>query len=351
MSLKNLVSKSQPDPTYKRPIKRQLSVEQSEEMMTHFTFRKFKKTDADYQAVVDVWNAVWPDEKTSLESQKHNDKNRHNKYWDRLVYEEDGRIVAYGIYCETWWSKRPGKYFINFVVLPEYRNRGIGTAYYNHVIEILQQRDLFTTLTADTREDKPEGIRFLTKRGFKQVMRYPRSILDLQAFEPKKYQGLIKKVNASGIEILNLDQLAAKADDYQRKIYEMGNEIEKDVPSPEPFTPDPFEEFQVGYFENPNLMPETVWFAVDQGQLVGTSTLWKNPDEEVLSTGLTGVLRSHRRLGVATALKATALGIAKAKGYNFVDTDNEENNPMYQLNLQLGFKPAPAYLDFQKDIE
>jgi hypothetical protein len=33
-----------------------------------------------------------------------------------------------------------------------------------------------------------------------------------------------------------------------------------------------------------------------------------------------------------------------------IETDNEENNPMYQLNLQLGFAPQPAELDFHKDM-
>lgn len=351
MSLQRLASISQPDQKNLKISSRPTAVNPREEIMTNYSFRGFEKSDAEYQAIVDVWNTVWPDEKNTVEGQKHYDKNRHNKYWQRLVYEEDGRIVGFGIYCETWWSKRPGKYFINFVLLPAYRNKGIGTAYYNHVFNILQQRDSFNTLTADTREDKPESIRFLTKRGFKQIMRYPRSIIDIQAFEPEKYTGLVQKISALGIEILNLNQLAAKFDDYQRKIYDMEVEIDKDVPSPEPFTPPPYEEYLTSFFEDPNLMPETVLFAVDAGELVATSALWKNPDETKLNTGLTGVLRPYRRRGVATALKATCLSIAKKNGYQTIDTDNEENNPMYQLNLQLGFKPVPAYLDFQKEIK
>ena len=33
-----------------------------------------------------------------------------------------------------------------------------------------------------------------------------------------------------------------------------------------------------------------------------------------------------------------------------IDPFNEENNPMYSLNLALGFKPAPARLAYKKII-
>jgi hypothetical protein len=31
-------------------------------------------------------------------------------------------------------------------------------------------------------------------------------------------------------------------------------------------------------------------------------------------------------------------------------TDNEENNPMYGLNVQLGFMPTRAWLQFRKEL-
>jgi hypothetical protein len=34
-----------------------------------------------------------------------------------------------------------------------------------------------------------------------------------------------------------------------------------------------------------------------------------------------------------------------------IETYNEENNPMYALNLALGFKPQPAWLEFEKRLK
>jgi GNAT superfamily N-acetyltransferase len=131
----------------------------------------------------------------------------------------------------------------------------------------------------------------------------------------------------------------------------METEIMKDVPYTDPITPEPLEQYEK-IFDSPSIMHDGFFLALDSGRYVGTSTLWRSTtDEGHLYTGLTGVLRSHRRRGVATALKTVALTFAKESGYKIIETDNEENNPMYLLNLQLGFKPQPAYLDYHRPIE
>jgi hypothetical protein len=41
---------------------------------------------------------------------------------------------------------------------------------------------------------------------------------------------------------------------------------------------------------------------------------------------------------------------AQEIGAKFIETNNEEHNPMYQLNLQLGFQPQSADLDMEKVV-
>ena len=85
--------------------------------------------------------------------------------------------------------------------------------------------------------------------------------------------------------------------------------------------------------------------------VLGLSLLKKNlADSSKIQTGLTGVLRSHRRRGIALALKLQAIAYAKTEGIKTIETDNEENNHMYQINMQLGFEPKPAFLDFEKSL-
>ena len=69
-----------------------------------------------------------------------------------------------------------------------------------------------------------------------------------------------------------------------------------------------------------------------------------------MQTNLTGVLRSHRRRGIATTLKLHAMAFAHQYGARVIVTDNEESNPMYDLNMKLGFKPGPALVENQKQL-
>lgn len=319
--------------------------------MSRYNFKLFEPNDAAYEAICAIGNAVYVDAKSDPEYYKHRDRMTKDKYFERYVCEVDGRIVAVGVHGEAWWAVEPGKYFIFVIVHPDYQNRGIGSALYALNEQKVMQREGLRAIQSDTREDFAHGIRFLEKRGYKQVMRYPRSKLDVQAFQPEKYTDLLERLSNDGIEIISLNQLAERYDDYQRRVYDAEVSFLKDVPSPEPFKPMPFEQYLEQQLGHPAHQPESYFVALDGDAVVGVSMLGKTPDAERLGTGLTGVARSHRRRGLATALKATALGFAKSKGIVEVDTDNEENNPMYQLNLQLGFKPAPAHLDYMKYIE
>ena len=73
------------------------------------TIRRFKKTDDEYRAVLDISNTLWPDEKQGLAEFKYEDASRDPKYTHaRFVGEVDGKIVASGIYSHCSWSFVPG---------------------------------------------------------------------------------------------------------------------------------------------------------------------------------------------------------------------------------------------------
>lgn len=69
-----------------------------------------------------------------------------------------------------------------------------------------------------------------------------------------------------------------------------------------------------------------------------------------MPTGLTGIVRSHCRRGLATLLKTHAIRYAKEQGIQSIRTGNEENNPMYTLNRKLGFQDLTANLAFEKEL-
>ena len=202
-------------------------------------------------------------------------------------------------------------------------------------------------LVSHTRENRKRSMRFLENRGFRVTMRAPVSRLFSASFDPQPFAEKVNRVRDSGIAIKTIAELGQEDPDWERKTYELEWECLQDVPSTDPLTKRSFEQFKKGTLGSPNLLPDAWFVAIDGSRYVGLSVLWRNlSTDSLLETGLTGVVRSHRRRGIATAMKVRAIQYAQAHGNAVVETDNEENNPMFQLNLQLGFEAQPAYLHY-----
>lgn len=310
------------------------------------------RDDQNYQQLVEVYNAVWPDQKNTADQWKYADDNRKPEHFlKRYVAFVDGRMVAWGTAGQHAWSYQEGKYGFYGGVHPDYRARGIGSALYDQLCAAVMPLKP-VKLVAETREDQPDGRRFLEKRGFERAMRYPISEVDVGAFDFGRFQPKVDAALANGIAIKPLSILKQEDPDWKQKVYDLEWALLEDVPSPDPLTPTGIDHYERNVFQNPEFMPDAYYVALDNGNYVGMSNLWRDTaNPKRLNTGLTGVKRSHRRRGIATALKVHGIRFAQAYGATSVETGNEENNPMYQLNLQLGYKPKPAWMDFIRELE
>jgi len=182
-------------------------------------------------------------------------------------------------------------------------------------------------------------------------MRDPVTVLDLTQFDPTPFDRTLRKVKESGIVIKTVAELEAEGVDWLPLSYELSWELLQDVPLPHPPKKMSFEDYTKWVRRPIYWFPQGWVVAMDGDQWVGSSDLQPtHADATVAMTGLTGVVRSHRRRGIATALKVTALGRAREAGVKTVKTGNEENNPMLQLNFQLGFRQTMAMLVYRKDF-
>jgi GNAT superfamily N-acetyltransferase len=312
------------------------------------TIRKFVKSDEEYQAVLDISNTLWPEEAQSLAEFKYEDEYRDPKYThERFVGEVDGRIVASGEYSHCSWSYVDGKYLVFVEVHPDYQRRGYGSQFFGFLLSELAKTDADALVTW-TRDDKPDYQRFITKRGFEFAMRYAVSRLDLTTLDLSEFDWTVPKMKELGIEILCLTELAERDRDWKWTWYDLGWELMQDVPSIDKPTRSTFENWSKR-FTSPRYQMNLHWFALDGERPVGYTGLWLSEAEpEKIYTGLTGVVRSHRRKGVATALKVHGFKRAKELGKKCIETDNEENNPMFGLNMRLGFKPVPAWSEYRR---
>ena len=94
-----------------------------------------------------------------------------------------------------------------------------------------------------------------------------------------------------------------------------------------------------GHLFTPWFKPEDLYIVVDEDKWVALSSYDRSDiTNDTVLTDLTGVVPEYRRKGICMAVKLFALEDLKKKGFKKVFTGNEENNPMFQINLKLGFK-------------
>ena len=317
-------------------------------LLIMMTIRKCRKVEADLRRVLEISNVLWPDEASTFEEFMHEEECRDPRYvHERFVGEVEGKIVASGVYAHCAWSHVDGKYQVFVEVHPDYQRRGCGTQFYDFLMNELAATDAGTLVTW-TRDDRPDSIRFITKRGYEFAMRYAVSRLDLTALDLSEFDWTGPKMRELGIEILCLTELADVDPDWKRTWYDLAWELFQDVPSVDRPTRESFENWSKR-FESPRYRMNLHWFAREGARAVGYTGLWLSAAEpEKLYTGLTGVVRSHRRKGIATALKVHGFRRARELGKKVIETDNEENNPMFDLNMRLGFRPVPAWSEYRR---
>jgi GNAT superfamily N-acetyltransferase len=313
------------------------------------TLRPF--TADDYPALVRVNNAVEPDYPITAEEWRYEDEHQEPRCrWARWLAGWDAEVVGFGQYGQSPYRYHPRKFEITVSVHPGFQGRGIGSALYNHLLEALRPLDP-VLLQAYTREDRPRAVRFLSDRGFQEVMREWESRLDVRTFDPAPFSDREEKVRAQGIEIRTLRELETDPD-RNRKLYALMCELERDVPSPDAPTDPDYSSWIAHTLNNPNLLPDGWFIAVHHGQYLGYTNLWRSQAGDYLDTGLTGVKREYRRRGIALALKLRAAAYARQCGAAEIRTGNEVGNVgMLAINQRLGFVRQPAWIQFENQLQ
>ncbi len=325
-----------------------------------YTLRPYNPmTDEEYAALVEIHNKAWPDELSNLSNLRfHDSRWPADKLRQRFVADANGEMIGEGAYMEPFWANAPGKFVYYYSALPSVEEQSdLHQSVYDFVLESVMDREP-KILSTDIREDRTHRVAWLKSQGFVPKMRFSISELDITNFDFSRFNGAQERVAREGVKIVPLAEVRDRDPRWMEKLYEMFWEIDQDIPQIDPPVKEPYEEYIKGY-ENPNFWPEGWFLAIDPaldingltGEYVGVSMLAKNPAmPQRINTWLTGVMRSHRRKGIALAMKLRAIEFAIQQGGTAIRTDNEENNPMLGINKMLGFVEIPAEVAFDKEL-
>jgi mycothiol synthase len=256
---------------------------------------------ADLERCVEICNAVGPDNPVQVDQFS----------LDRgVTLMHDG-----GGYAFVVESSVAASAYTMVRVHPEARRRGVGTA-------LLQAaRERTRALGRESlwgRVHDEESLEFVARRGFEEVTREVNVLRDLRPGDGEVAPGMVEV-----------------REEHLREVYELCAECIPEIHVPLRGEVPPYDEWR----ERETERSPIAFAAADGGRLVGYARLYETGLPHRLEHGLTVVRRSHRRRGIAAALKRTEIAWAAEHGYTELVSDMVEGNaPMRALNERLGYR-------------
>jgi RimJ/RimL family protein N-acetyltransferase len=269
-----------------------------------------------------------------------------------VIAEADGETIGAVCVSQSPWIADSTSLYIGVWVRPEHQRRGIGS-------------DLFAAgmatgrswggrrLRGYVRGDVPAAVAFTEALGFERVDREWESEIDPQRFDSNRWQPLLADVAAAGIEITTIAAVREQAPDWFDRLHDLYSKVELDIPTVDEVqsTTAPF--FRASAIDSVEAILEAFFVALDGDAWVGLTQLRSvDGDPTTLRQFLTGVAASHRRRGIATALKVVALEWARDHGYTRLRTENAESNQaMLAINHALGFADGRPLAEYHRKLD
>lgn len=319
--------------------------------MPKYTIRKMKNSSADYQTLSEIEQRMSPDEYGTPEAWRDEYGGYDPNYLNETYFvEDDGLAVASFQFHETPAMHVPGKVRI-WQMVPQDASIELCEALVAGMEERMAAHPIRRAV-GPVNEAYSALMATLLKYGYRSVLQQVDTTLDVPGFDATPYEAETQRLAESGIRIRTLADLMETDTDWEQKLYALQSVARRDIPrKPGVTATDISIEQWRSYTFTSEWRPQLWVVAVtDGGDYVGTGNLWiRNPQLKVGDNGFLGVLRPFRRRGIARILKVALIRAAQQEGLTTINTGNETNNPMLQLNLQLGFVERPGWRWHQMD--
>ena len=242
--------------------------------------------------------------------------------------QDAGCALAY-----VGWHSAPGTGTGEAFVLPEHRGAGVGFELYRELAGWVEERGC-VTLETTVAEDDAASLAWADRRGFREIGRTSRLMLDLTAIEAPAVDP------PKGVEIVTW----AERPDLTPALYRVAVEAYPDEPGNEGNLMDPYETWLSKDMRGDSDRPEATFIALVDGEVAGYAKLsLSSSASKVAHHDMTGVRRAFRGRGIAGALKRAEIAWAKQAGYERLETSNEvRNEAIRRLNERHGYTVQPG---------
>ena len=265
------------------------------------------ETRDDLERCVEICNAVHPEDPVVLEQ----------------LADSDGAFLLHegGGYAFVARSSVPGSAYAMVRVRTDARRGGIGSALLAAVRTHAASAG-FERAWGRVSEADPASLEFASRRGFEEAARDVTVVRELAPGDGETAPGIVEL-----------------RDEHLRGAYRVCVECIPEIHVPQRAEAPPFDE----WLEREARHSPLAFVAVCDGEVVGYARLYETGTPHRLENGLTAVLPSHRRRGIAIALKRAELAWAAEHGYREVVTEMAgDNTAIRAVNERLGYRPLPA---------
>lgn len=235
-------------------------------------------------------------------------------------------------------SGEPGWGFVNLVVNPRERGRGVGGALLAAAearLAGLGVRRAYARVV-----DEPAALAFAERHGYRRGRRSLLLGLDLAAAVLPEPPPLAPPVRLS---------TAADLGD-PRPLYEADLDAARDEPGDVGMAEISYADWRAAYWERPDLDRALTTVAVVDGAVVAFSVALTDGRDRYQS-GMTGTRRDWRGRGLARAVKDASLRAARAAGHRTALTVNDAGNEaMLAVNRWHGYRPIAAEYRYLRDL-
>ncbi len=271
------------------------------------------------------------------------------------IMTDAGEIVALGLTMHWVDGTNTDLQFVEILVRPDNRRRGLGRALLRHGLEIAEMTGR-TMIIADVVDTVPAGEAFARTVGAELVLREHVNVvavadLDLHTLRGWRQDGPDR---APGYEILCWTDSYPR--EFDAQIARLFVSAEEDVPLEDaPFEPtvETAETVRERLERTRDTVERITSVIRHRGsrEVVGFSELVaRRSDDATLYTTLTAVHRDHRGHALGKWLKADTIlrAIDRSPHTTHIQTTNAFSNaPMLGINEAIGFRPEHTLLNYQ----
>lgn len=321
--------------------------------MTELTTRRFDPLAGDYDALAVLWTACHPDLPRAGPIWRRRAADAASEGVPGGCFEalEGAQLVGIGTYDDCPVAGEPGQLQVSFAVPACEGAPEILEALVDAMREEVEALDP-PALVAYARDTQPWMLTFFERHGFREAQRTTSSRYVPTGKHARAAAGE-SHLKDAGYGLLTVRQLAAIDPGWKRRYHAMDVAVMADIPFLGPTREESYERCERRLADPTRFDPDATFVAREDvtGDIVGVSLLQTFPEIPGYAfAGMTGVVRAHRRRGIARALKLATLDHAYRTGIDRIVTLNEENNPMLALNLELGFEVQHVQLTLQKRL-